>query len=177
MKSNLIYTKRRFYFMAGILLAAVVAMFFVHVSTGFTYFSKTDLLRILLGGGTSEENLTVFDFRMVRSVLAVLVGGGLALSGAIFQTVSKNELASPGLLGVNAGAGLAVMLLLYLQQSNVGLALWEMPLASIVGASLAAMTIYLLSYRRNGRSSSTYILILNGISLSAGIHAVQLYYL
>ena len=148
----------------ALLLLFLAGFFFLHLSTGFQYFSKGQLLSILLFGGTPEEMLTVYDFRMVRSLLAVLIGMGLAVSGAIFQTISKNELASPSLLGVNAGAGLAVMLL-------VGL--WEQPTAAILGGAAAALFIYRLSVRR-GRTSSTYTLVLNGIAVTAGLHALQM---
>lgn len=97
--------KNRHYIATFVILAALLlGLFFLHLQAGFHYFTKEHLLAILFFGGTPEERLTVFDFRMVRSILAVLIGMGLAVSGAVFQTISKNELASPSLLGVNAGA-------------------------------------------------------------------------
>ena len=156
-----------------VLLLILAGLFFLHLSTGFHYFTKEHLLSILFFGGTPEEWLTVYDFRMVRSVLAVLIGMGLAVSGAIFQTISKNELASPSLLGVNAGAGLAVMLLVVYADGMTGLGLWEQPLAAVLGGAAAALFIYRLSVRR-GRTSSTYTLVLNGIAVTAGLHAVQM---
>lgn len=156
-----------------VLLLILAGLFFLHLSTGFHYFAKEHLLSILLFGGTPEEMLTVYDFRMVRSVLAVLIGMGLAVSGAIFQTISKNELASPSLLGVNAGAGLAVMLLVVMTAETAGLGLWEQPAAAVLGGAAAALFIYRLSIRR-GRTSSTYTLVLNGIAVTAGLHAVQM---
>ena len=104
--------KKRFYMVAVILVVILVGCLYGHLRTGFTDVSDTRLLNVLLGNGSEAENLTVFDFRMVRSVLALLIGMGLALSGAVFQTIARNELASPSLLGVNAGAGLGVVLLI-----------------------------------------------------------------
>ncbi len=98
--------QKQFAVYSTVFLALLLLFFFLHVSTGFTYYSHSHLLAILLGGGTAEENTVVFDFRLVRAVLAVLIGMGLALSGAVFQQLTRNELAGPGLLGVNAGAGL-----------------------------------------------------------------------
>lgn len=160
-------------FCITVLVLLTAAVFIIHVGTGFTYFSYDQLIRILLGGGTPEERLTVFDFRLVRSILALLVGMGLSLSGTIFQTVSKNGLASPSLLGVNAGAGFAVLLLIYRQSATEALPLWALPVAAIAGASLTALIIYRLSYRK-GRKTSMYTLILNGVSLAAGIHALEI---
>lgn len=156
-----------------VLAALLLGLFFLHLQAGFHYFTKEHLLAILFFGGTPEERLTVFDFRMVRSILAVLIGMGLAVSGAVFQTISKNELASPSLLGVNVGAALAVMLLIYGSSSATGLSIWEQPLAAVVGGALAAAIVFFLSHRR-GRMTSTYNLVLNGIAVTAGLHALQI---
>ena len=156
-----------------VLAALLLGLFFLHLQAGFHYFTKEHLLAILFFGGTPEERLTVFDFRMVRSILAVLIGMGLAVSGAVFQTISKNELASPSLLGVNAGAALAVMLLIYGSSSATGLGIWQQPLAAVVGGALAAALVFFLSHRR-GRMTSTYNLVLNGIAVTAGLHALQI---
>ncbi|WP_303163518.1 FecCD family ABC transporter permease [Mitsuokella multacida] len=156
-----------------VLAALLLGLFFLHLQAGFHYFTKEHLLAILFFGGTPEEQLTVFDFRMVRSILAVLIGMGLAVSGAVFQTISKNELASPSLLGVNAGAALAVMLLIYGSSSATGLGIWQQPLAAVVGGALAAAFVFFLSHRR-GRMTSTYNLVLNGIAVTAGLHALQI---
>ena len=166
--------KNRHYIATFVILAALLlGLFFLHLQAGFRYFTKEHLLAILFFGGTPEERLTVFDFRMVRSILAVLIGMGLAVSGAVFQTISKNELASPSLLGVNAGAALAVMLLIYGSSSATGLGIWQQPLAAVVGGALAAALVFFLSHRR-GRMTSTYNLVLNGIAVTAGLHALQI---
>lgn len=166
--------KNRHYIATFVILAALLlVLFFLHLQAGFHYFTKEHLLAILFFGGTPEERLTVFDFRMVRSILAVLIGMGLAVSGAVFQTISKNELASPSLLGVNAGAALAVMLLIYGSSSATGLGIWQQPLAAVAGGALAAALVFFLSHRR-GRMTSTYNLVLNGIAVTAGLHALQI---
>lgn len=166
--------KNRHYIATFVILAALLlGLFFLHLQAGFHYFTKEHLLAILFFGGTPEERLTVFDFRMVRSILAVLIGMGLAVSGAVFQTISKNELASPSLLGVNAGAALAVMLLIYGSSSATGLGIWQQPLAAVAGGALAAALVFFLSHRR-GRMTSTYNLVLNGIAVTAGLHALQI---
>lgn len=166
--------KNRHYIATFVIIAALLlVLFFLHLQAGFHYFTKEHLLAILFFGGTPEERLTVFDFRMVRSILAVLIGMGLAVSSAVFQTISKNELASPSLLGVNAGAALAVMLLIYGSSSATGLGIWQQPLAAVAGGALAAALVFFLSHRR-GRMTSTYNLVLNGIAVTAGLHALQI---
>lgn len=166
--------KQRHYRLSfALLLLLTTMMFYVHLRTGFSQISDSELWRVLLGGGTEAERLTVFDFRMIRSVLAMLVGSGLAMSGALFQTISRNELASPSLLGVNAGAGLFVMLLIYFRDTTLPTPLWQLPFVAIIGATLAALIIYRLAYRK-GRTLSPQRLVLTGIALSAGIHALQM---
>jgi len=100
--------KKRFFAYSFVMTLMLLGAMYGHLHTGFSDMSTSDLIRILFGGGNDVEKLTVFDFRLVRTILAVFIGMGLAMSGAIFQTISRNELASPSLLGVNAGAGLGV---------------------------------------------------------------------
>ena len=164
--------QKQFAVYSTVFLALLLLFFFLHVSTGFTYYSHSHLLAILLGGGTAEENTVVFDFRLVRAVLAVLIGMGLALSGAVFQQLTRNELAGPGLLGVNAGAGLGVMILIFLTPVDQGLPIWSLPIVAVVGALIAAGSIFALAMRKN-EAGGTYALVLSGITLTAGIHALQ----
>lgn len=164
---------RHFRLWMALSLVLLAAMFYIHLRTGFNHLSDGALWKVLLGGGTQAQRLTVFDFRMVRSVLAVLIGSGLAMSGSIFQNISRNELASPSLLGVNAGAGLLVMLLIDQKSLDASLGFWEIPVAAVLGAALAALAIYGLAYKK-GRTLSPYTLVLTGISLTAGIHALQM---
>ena len=117
------------------------------------------------------EKLTVFDFRLVRTILAVFIGMGLAMSGAIFKLYLVMNWLVQNLLGVNAGAGLGVVLLVYFAGSTTAWGIWTLPNCCLVaGAVVAAILIYLLSCR--GRDIiSPYRLILTGISMSAGFHA------
>ena len=71
--------QKRFYLYSAVFIVLIAVMFVLHLGTGFADLSYVDLARILLGGGTAEENMTVFDFRMVRSVLALLIGAGLLM--------------------------------------------------------------------------------------------------
>lgn len=88
----------------------IITAFIISMNTGFTKLSPLEVLRTLFGGGTPKQELILFEFRLPRIVIAVLIGAGLALSGCILQGVSRNALADPGILGINAGAGLMVML-------------------------------------------------------------------
>lgn len=162
-----------FFKVLSVSVLVLLLVFYGYLRTGFTGIGDSQLLAVLLGGGDAAIRTTIVDFRLLRAVLALCIGAGLALAGAVFQTVSRNELASPSLLGVNAGAGLGVMLLIYFTNLDTALPIWALPLAAIIGAIVAAMAIYRLAYRK-GRILSPHILVLTGISLAAGIHALQM---
>lgn len=111
-----------------------------------------------------QIELIVFHLRMPRSLLAMLVGAALAVAGAIAQAVLRNPLAEPGILGINAGAALAAMILIVaLDNAPIHLLPW----AGFLGATTMAAAIYLLSLR-NGTTSLRIILIGIGLSALAG---------
>lgn len=113
-------------------------------------------------GANPQVEMIVLDLRMPRVLLSLLVGAALAVAGAIAQAVMHNPLAEPGILGINAGAALAAMIVIA-ALDNVPIQL--LPLAGFAGASGMAAAIYVLSWRNGGTSSLRIILI--GIGLSA----------
>lgn len=163
----------KFYLWSLGLFLFLVILFFLSISTGIFDISFFKVLYILLGQGTEGERLTIFDFRLVRALLAIFIGMGLALAGTVFQTLSHNELASPSLLGINAGAGLAIILSIYLLPLTWSLPIWGLPIVAIIGALMTASGIFYLAYGR-GQALSARRLILTGISVAAGIHAIEL---
>lgn len=83
-----------------VLALLIITAFVVSMNTGFTKLSPLEVLRTLFGGGTAKQELILFEFRLPRIVISVLVGAGLALSGCILQGVSRNALADPGSSGL-----------------------------------------------------------------------------
>lgn len=158
-------------FLLAILLLLV--MIYGDVRTGFLDVSHWDLLMALFGLGNPTLEMTVWDFRLVRIILALLIGVGLGLAGAVFQTISRNDLASPSILGVNAGAGLGVILLVYFLNSDTALSMWALALVALVGGLATAGLIYRLAYHK-GQVLNPQALILTGIAIAAGIHAIQM---
>ncbi|WP_246105392.1 FecCD family ABC transporter permease [Sporomusa termitida] len=140
------------------------------MNQGYTRLMPTDILRILCGGGSYQENLVLFVFRMPRIVTAMLVGAGLAMAGCIIQGISRNALADPGLLGINAGAGLMVVLFVLLFPVKAGPVLFTLPFLALMGAGGTAALVYLLAYKKQAGLSSIR-LILTGIAIQAGISA------
>lgn len=154
-----------------VLLIAVCLI--ISVNTGFIRLSPAELLTTLFGGGTDKQNLILFDFRLPRIVISLLVGAGLAVSGCIMQGLSRNALADPGILGINAGAGLVVMLYIAFFQVKSAASVMLLPILAWIGAGLTAAIIYLLSYKR-GEGLSPTRLLLTGIAVAAGISALTI---
>ncbi|MEV6811998.1 iron ABC transporter permease [Micromonospora sp. NPDC051296] len=143
-----------------------------------------ELLNLLPGvrlesGLTEREIAIVTELRLPRVVLGLLVGGLLALAGGAYQGVFRNPLADPYLLGVAAGAGLAVTVMLTLGVGAGGALSGlpiTIPLAAFVGSLGAVGMTYLLG-AAGGRSRSPATLILAGVAVSAFLSAGQTYLL
>ena len=129
----------------------IITAFIISMNTGFTKLSPLEVLRTLFGSGTPKQELILFEFRLPRIVIAVLIGAGLALSGCILQGVSRNALADPGILGINAGAGLMVMLFVSFSQRRQQLRSFASDFGSH-WAGFAAFLIYILSYKKERAS-------------------------
>ncbi|MFC4108885.1 FecCD family ABC transporter permease [Micromonospora zhanjiangensis] len=134
----------------------------------------------LRSGLTEQEAAIVTQLRLPRVVLGLLVGGMLALAGGCYQGVFRNPLADPHLLGVAAGAGLGVTVVITLRLGGTGDVTADLPatvpLAAFVGATGAVLLTYLLG-AAGGRDRSPATLILAGVAVSAFLAAGQTYLL
>jgi iron complex transport system permease protein len=139
---------RRYKILLFVFISLVALCFLASMNIGLIRLPPLDVLKTLFGGGTHKQDLVLFEFRLPRIVISVLVGAGLAVSGAILQGVSRNGLADPGLLGINAGAGLAVVLFIAYFPTKQAAPIYAMPVAALVGAALTAAVIYLLAYKK-----------------------------
>lgn len=152
-------------------IALLIISLIISMNTGYAKLSPLDTLRTLFGGGTDQENLILLKFRLPRIVVSILIGAGLALSGCIIQSVSKNSLAAPGLLGINAGAGFIVILYVTFFGYQSFLSVFTLPFLALLGAGATAVVIYALAYK-NGEGIAPMRLILTGIAVQAGVSAL-----
>lgn len=146
-----------------VLLLALVTALVLSVSYGDFPIAPQDVLRAVFGIETSDARdvLVVRSFRLPRILVSFLVGVALAASGAIIQGITRNDLADPGLLGINTGAGVMVVGYITLAAlPNQALVPW----LALLGALGASALIYLLAWKGN---SSSLRLILIGIGLAA----------
>lgn len=151
----------------------IVVVFIICMNTGYSKLTPIDVIKTLVGFGTEKQELILFSFRLPRIVIAMLVGAGLAVSGCILQGISRNALADPGILGINAGAGLVVMLVVAFFPSTSAAPVFMLPLLALIGASLTALLIYVLAYSKRDGLTPTRLL-LTGIGVAAGISAAMI---
>ncbi|WP_255151539.1 FecCD family ABC transporter permease [Halorarius halobius] len=123
-----------------------------------------------LGFSTSydlaESTLVVWTIRMPRVLVAVFVGVNLSLSGAIFQAVTKNELASPFILGVSSGAGFAILLTLVAFPAFAVL----LPLTAALGGTVAFLVVYAIAWKGG---TSPVRLVLAGVIVGTVLNSLQ----
>jgi iron complex transport system permease protein len=145
--------------LAGLSFAAIV----VNVGQGEYPIAIGDLIATLLGIDTGNPDLpfVIQTLRLPRTLVAFLVGVALAISGAIFQGLTRNPLADPSIIGINAGASLAAVATIVLFPSAPVAIL---PIAAFIGALFMAALIYGLA---GTGQNSPMLLILLGIGLSA----------
>ncbi|MDR1703024.1 MAG: iron ABC transporter permease [Sporomusaceae bacterium] len=136
----------------------LLALIFTGMTTGVIEISAKDFLT---GNLPPETKNIINNIRVPRVIAGALVGMNLAMAGAIMQGVLRNPLASPGTLGVTAGAGLGAMaiLIVYPQQA------FYVPLVAFVGAMVSLILVYLLSWQNN--QVQPVRLILAGVALTA----------
>ena len=151
-----------------------IGVFFLAISWGSYDIAFEEILKALLGVGSRLEQTTIWDIRLPRIAVAMIVAIALSTSGCVLQSVTRNELAEPGMIGINSGAAIAVVFLISYGQATyydtIGdLALFIMPIVAILGAFLSGGLIYRLS-NRQGLSPTQ--LILTGIGVNVGINAI-----
>ncbi|MEU9346017.1 iron ABC transporter permease [Streptomyces sp. NPDC048278] len=151
------------------LLALLAAAMVTSACVGQTYISPPDVWRTLRGAHT-PYGLVVNELRVPRIVLGALVGASLGVAGALVQTVTRNPLASPDVIGVGHGAAAATVLAL---ATGAVAAPGAMPVVAVAGGLTAAALVYVLAWR-HGMQPSRFVL--TGVGIGVALSAVvQLY--
>ncbi len=119
---------------------------------------------------SSAHEIIVFELRLPRLMLALLVGSSLAVAGVVMQAFFQNPMAAPSIIGISAGASLGATLAIVAGVSIGVAGLGAVPLAAFLGALLATALVYVLS-RRGGRTP-VGVLLLTGIAMGALMSAL-----
>ncbi|WP_134698796.1 iron ABC transporter permease [Ammoniphilus sp. YIM 78166] len=171
-QANQKLVKKRLRILA-ILLALILLSFVVSINLGQIYLDPVQLFKTLFGLGTAKEELILFEFRLPRIMISILIGMGLAVAGCILQGVSRNELADPGILGLNQGAGLMIVIYISFFQTQTVNHLIALPIAAFVGSAFTAFLVYVFSYRKNEGIDPTRM-VLVGVGLAAAISGAMI---
>lgn len=168
--------KTKIIFIAALLF--LLGSMVIALMSGSYAMSLEQIVQTLIGNGSKAENMAILQIRLPRTMIAILVGMSLAVAGGVLQTVTKNDLAEPGMIGINAGAALTIVLLITAHTTSYYDKLSKnqiliMPLIAFMGAMLASILVYLLTYRKGIKPVR---LILVGIGVNAGLNAVISYY-
>lgn len=156
----------------GVILLLLACVSLMSLAVGASGLSAMNVVASFLGGQTLDPTakIILFDIRLPRLSLGLLVGAALAVSGAVMQGLFRNPLADPGLVGVGAGAGLGAIAAIVLGAalpSGIALALgkYTVPAAAFLGGWITTLVLYRVSTSR-GRTSVA-VMLLAGIALGA----------
>ncbi|MDO3408785.1 iron ABC transporter permease [Saccharibacillus sp. CPCC 101409] len=160
--------------LAVIALAALILVtFFVSLGLGASTVSYDRILPTLLGHGTFKDEFVLFSIRLPRIAVTLLAGMALALSGSILQGITRNELADPGIVGINSGAGVGVAIFFLFAPIDVGTFVYLLPAVAFASALLTATLIYLFAYKP-GEGVQPIKLILTGVGFSTALSGVMI---
>lgn len=147
------------------LLVLTLAVAVVLIGTGDFPMSPGEVVDTLLGKGTVVQEFAVMDLRLPRVLVAVFVGAALAVGGAVFQSVSRNPLGSPDVIGFGQGATVGALTVIVLFQGSAAAAAG----GAVVGGLVTGVTIYLLAWKKGVHG---YRLVLVGIGAAAMLTSV-----
>ncbi len=134
---------RNKFIMLVILLVIFIISLFLSVGMGAVNVSPKEIIQALTTNKGTANYHIIWNIRLPRTIVSVLVGASLSLSGAIIQGVMRNSLASPSIIGVSSGAGFTALIILILFPQYYRL----VPLGAFVGAFLVTMLIYGLAWK------------------------------
>ncbi|MBG9816281.1 iron ABC transporter permease [Bacillus sp. Nf3] len=166
--------KQRALVVTVVLLCLSAAVVLYSLNTGTLKLSPVMVVKTLFGFGDFQSETVLFDYRLPRIVVTMLAGIGLGIAGGILQSLSRNPLADPGIIGLNAGAAFGLIVFVTYFHALEGNPSLLIPLFTFGGGLLAAAVIVLLAYDRH-EGLVPIRLILVGIAVAAGFSALTLY--
>lgn len=161
----------------------MVLAWILNISLGSVSIPFSDTLQALIGGETSQEswNYIIWNYRIPKAITAVLVGGGLAISGLLMQTLFRNPLAGPFVLGISSGASLGAALLLMGASLFSGAATFGFlnDISLAIAASLGSFLVLLVVMAVANRIKDTMALLIIGLmfgSITTAVVSVLAYF-
>lgn len=155
----------------AILSALLVVAFLLTLMIGNTFYPPVDVIRVVLGQDVPGASFTVGTLRLPRASLAVCAGLAFGVAGVTFQTMLRNPLASPDIIGISSGASAAAVFGIVV----LGLGATQVSILAVVGGLAVAIAVYGLSSTHGGVAGTRLILI--GIGVAAMLDSVTSYIL
>ncbi|HBG6316246.1 TPA: iron ABC transporter permease [Clostridioides difficile] len=167
---NIIKINSKTLLVISILMVLIFITFLLSLNMGSFSIEPMNVIKTFLWQGQRNHEIAIFKLRLPRIVIALLVGSALSTAGVILQGVTKNDLADSGILGINSGAALFVVVYIYLMNGNVyegmsNLTVFTMPIVALIGALFGAFLIYSLAWK-GGINSSRLLLIGIGVNIA-----------
>ncbi|MEB5782798.1 FecCD family ABC transporter permease [Staphylococcus pseudoxylosus] len=138
------------------------------ITSGEYKMSVEAFFKTLIGQGEYTDTLILMEFRLPRMIITILAGAALAMSGAVIQSVTKNPLAEPGILGINAGSGFVIALFIVVGQVDASNFVYVLPFISMIGGVLTALIIFSFSYNK-GEGITPASMVLVGVGMSTAL--------
>ena len=149
---------RKYLIIGGTALVLVILV--VLFSTiGSVNLSLGEIISSLIHQDNSMVMTIVYKMRLLRNILAVLIGANLAVSGVLLQSVMKNPLADPGITGVSSGASVAAIIILLLMPQLSG----ALPLFAFVGGAIACALVFIMAWKNGLRPER---IVLAGVAIN-----------
>lgn len=157
----------------SISLILIIATAIIGMGIGSASLSFDRLIQTLLGQGTFKEEFILYSIRLPRILITLLAGMALAMSGAILQGITKNDLADPGIIGINSGAGVAIAVFFLFFPAEAGSFVYMIPIVGFIGAIITGSFIYLLAYNKNS-GMQPIGLVLIGVGFSTALSGAMI---
>ena len=157
---------KRYNYSSLIILILFILVSIISLMKGAVELSGLEFINAIFKQGNYTNQMIIWDLRLPRLISSMLVGSALGMSGALLQGMLRNSLASPYLLGISAGSGLVIVLL-------ISIGIWQslIPFIAWMGAITSTILVYFLA--RTGTNISVERLILGGVALSSLFGSIQ----
>ncbi|MFB9221034.1 FecCD family ABC transporter permease [Kurthia sibirica] len=155
------------------MLLLLVSMIVIGLSVGYSSLGITQLFSTFIGNGKMSDEFILFSVRLPRVVILLLAGMALAVSGSLLQTLTKNDLADPGIIGINAGAGIGITVVYLFARDHFANFAYALPIVGFLSAIATAFLIYLFSYEKS-KGIQPFRLVLVGVGFAAALSGLMI---
>ncbi len=157
-------------------LIILFCIFIFGISVGFIKIEILDVFKALIGMGTKKNYFLVYTIRMPKLLITIIMGAALALSGSVLQTLTRNDLADPGILGINSGAGLGVTLIYLYADINSKNIIFALPTIGMISALATFGITYVISLEKD-KNLNVDKLVLVGVGSAISLSGAMILFI